>query len=106
MRPGLKVLIKGAGEMASGVAWRLHQSHFRLLMTETAHPLAIRRAVSYCEAVFEGHMVVEDVSAILINRSEDIPAAWERFQIPLMIDPPVDGAARFQSGRPGGGDVE
>jgi xanthine dehydrogenase accessory factor len=45
---GLRVLIRGAGEMASGVAWRLYQSHFRVLLTEIPHPLAVRRGGSFC----------------------------------------------------------
>jgi hypothetical protein len=44
MKPKLKVLIKGAGEIAIGVAWRLHQSHFHVLMIEIPKPLAIRHA--------------------------------------------------------------
>lgn len=42
---GLTILIRGAGEMASGVAWRLFQSHFRVLLTDIPQPLAVRRGV-------------------------------------------------------------
>jgi xanthine dehydrogenase accessory factor len=48
------VLIRGAGEMASGVAHRLYQSHFKICMVEISHPLAVRREVSFCEAIYEG----------------------------------------------------
>ena len=50
----ITVLIKGAGDIASGVAWRLYQCHMNVLMTETENPLAVRRAVSFCEAVYDG----------------------------------------------------
>ncbi len=46
----LIVLIRGAGEMASGVAHRLYRSHFRICMIEIPSPLAVRRGVSFCEA--------------------------------------------------------
>jgi len=87
MKRDLLVVIKGAGEMATGVAWRLHKSHIRVLMTETHEPLAVRSAVSFCEAVYEGRMTVEGVEAILIKHPDEITKAWENSQIPLLIDP-------------------
>ena len=53
------IVIRGAGEMASGVAWRLFQSHFKVLLMEIPQPLAVRRMVSFCEAVYEGRQTVE-----------------------------------------------
>ena len=86
MKKNLTVIIKGAGEMASGVAWRLHQSHLQVLMTETNSPLAVRRAVSFCEAVYNGRMTVEGVEAVLIDHAGQIGAVWADFKIPLLID--------------------
>ena len=60
------ILIRGAGEMAGGVAWRLFQSYFKVLLTEIPQPLAVRRMVSFCEAVYEGRPDVEGVEAVLI----------------------------------------
>ena len=48
------ILIRGAGDLASGVALRLHRSGLNVVMTELAQPLAVRRTVSYAEAVYEG----------------------------------------------------
>jgi xanthine dehydrogenase accessory factor len=51
--------------MASAVAWRIYMSNIRkILMLETASPLAVRREVSFCEAVHEGRKTVEGVEAI------------------------------------------
>lgn len=83
----LTVLIRGAGEMASGVAHRLYQSHFKLCMLEIAHPLAVRREVSFCEAVYDGEKEVEGVRAERISDPEEIPSIWEKGRIPLLIDP-------------------
>lgn len=83
----LCILIRGAGEMASGVAWRLFQSHFRLVMTEVAHPLAVRRAVSFCEAVYDGSKTVEGVTAVLVDHPDQLPRVWSRGCIPLLVDP-------------------
>ncbi len=91
----LIVLIRGAGEMASGVAHRLHQSHFKLCMTEVSHPLAVRREVSFCEAIYEGEKEVEGVRAKLISGSEEIESGWKKEYIPILIDPEVKRTRDF-----------
>ncbi|MBN2124339.1 MAG: EF2563 family selenium-dependent molybdenum hydroxylase system protein [Deltaproteobacteria bacterium] len=81
------VLIRGGGDLASGVAWRLYQSGFRVVITETQRPLAARRMVSFCEAVFEGRMTVEGVTAVLIPQASGAKAVWARGEIPVLVDP-------------------
>ncbi len=83
----LKVLIRGAGEMASGVAHRLHRCHFRVIMTEIPEPLCIRRRVSFSEAVFEGEQEVEGVRAVLISDPREAEEVWRQDAIPVIIDP-------------------
>lgn len=82
----LIILIRGAGEMASGVAHRLHQSHFKICMLEIPHPLAVRREVSFCEAIYEGEKEVEGVRAKFISNPEQIQSVWKKGKIPLLID--------------------
>jgi xanthine dehydrogenase accessory factor len=83
----LVVLIRGAGEMASGVAHRLHQSHFKICITEIPHPLAVRREVTFSEAIYEGEKEVEGVQAKLISKPEEIESVWKRGDIPILVDP-------------------
>ncbi len=83
----LNVLIRGAGEMASGVAHRLHQSHFKICMTEISHPLAVRREVTFSEAIYEGEKKVEGIRAKLIFKPEEIESAWKGGEIPILVDP-------------------
>ncbi len=83
----LVVLIRGAGEMASGVAHRLHQSHFKICMIEISHPLAVRREVTFSEAIYEGEKEVEGIRAKLIPKIEGIESAWKQGYIPILIDP-------------------
>jgi xanthine dehydrogenase accessory factor len=83
----LIVLIRGAGEMASGVAHRLHQSHFKICMIEISHPLAVRREVTYSEAIYEGKKEVEGTLAKLISKPEEIEMVWKKGDIPILIDP-------------------
>jgi xanthine dehydrogenase accessory factor len=84
---GLIVLIKGAGEMASGIAHRLYSSGLtRILMTDMQEPFAVRRTVCFCEAVYEGHAEVEGIKAVLIRDVVDANHAWERRQIAVIVD--------------------
>jgi xanthine dehydrogenase accessory factor len=88
----LVVLVKGAGEMATGVAHRLARSGFRVCLTEIQEPLAVRREVAFCEAVFEGQKEVEGLLARRVGSREEILRAWERGEIPVIVDP--QGAIR------------
>ncbi len=60
------VLIKGAGDLGTGVAYRLHRAGMQVVVTELAQPTVIRRAVSVAEAVYEGEVSVEDLRARLV----------------------------------------
>jgi xanthine dehydrogenase accessory factor len=94
---GPRILIKGAGEMASGVALRLFRSGYRILFTELERPLSIRRTVSFSECVDRGRWVVEGVHSVRIEKVEEASKIWNSGGIPLVVDP--EGNA-FQSFRP------
>ncbi|MGB5749623.1 MAG: selenium-dependent molybdenum cofactor biosynthesis protein YqeB [Desulfobacterales bacterium] len=84
----LTIVIKGAGEMASAVAWRLYMANFRkILMLETANPMAVRREVSFCEALHDGSQTVEGVKAVMAGAIEDIHREWEQGRIAVAVDP-------------------
>lgn len=84
----LKILIRGAGEMATGCACKLHHSgFFRILMTEIERPLAVRRTVSLCETVYEGSWTVEHVRAERIDHVEAAEGLWNKRVIPVLVDP-------------------
>jgi len=83
----LVVLIRGAGEVASGVAHRLHRSHFKICMLEIPHPIAVRREVSFCDAVYNGEKEVEGIRAKFISTQEEISSIWKKMKIPILVDP-------------------
>jgi xanthine dehydrogenase accessory factor len=86
--PDLKILVRGAGEMASGCACLLHRSgFFRILMTEIERPRAVRRTVSFCEAVYEESWTVEGVTAERIDQVEAAQDLWEKRLVPVLVDP-------------------
>ena len=82
------IAIKGAGEMASAVAWRLYMANLRhIFMLEIDHPLAVRREVSFCEAVHNGQKDVEGVKAVLVKKPDDVQTCWENRAIAVLVDP-------------------
>ena len=91
----LVVLIRGAGEMASGVAHRLYRSHFKVCLIEIRHPLAVRREVSFCEAVYDGEKEVEGIRAQLDSTPKEIPSVWQEKKIPLFVDPSGKETRKF-----------
>ena len=84
----LVIAIKGAGEMATGIACRLFKANFKnIFMMEAAHPLAVRRRVSFCEAVFDDTITVEGVTARKALDKYRIPFLWQKNEIPVVVDP-------------------
>ncbi len=83
----IKVGLRGGGDLASGIAWRLYQSGFKVFITEIPKPMAVRRKVAFCEAVYDGRAEVEGVEAVLIPKAEDVYPIWEQGKIPLLVDP-------------------
>lgn len=80
--------IKGAGEMATGVAWRLWQANIRnIFMLETPRPLAVRREVAFCETVYEGSKEVDGVTAVKVEGTAEIRRAWAGGKIAVLVDP-------------------
>lgn len=87
------VLVRGAGDLATGTILRLHNCGFRVLAVECARPSAIRRRAAFCEAVFDGTATVEGVTARLIDRIEQADAVWNAGEIPLIVDETASCAA-------------
>ncbi len=80
-------LIRGAGDLASGIALRLWHSGFDVAMTEIEHPTSIRRTVSFSEAVVNGRADVEDVSAQLAENITHAKELMKRDILPVFVDP-------------------
>jgi xanthine dehydrogenase accessory factor len=79
--------VKGAGDLGTGVAWRLHRCGFHVLVTETPQPAVIRRAVAFASAVYEGTVEVDGVTARLVEDEAGIAAAWAAGEVPVVVDP-------------------
>ena len=84
------VLIKGAGDLGTGVAYRLHRAGMQVVVTELAQPTVIRRAVSLAEAVYEEEAVVEGLRARLAHDLHEAKQALAADVVPVLADPLVD----------------
>jgi xanthine dehydrogenase accessory factor len=84
------VLVRGGGDLASGVALRLHRCRFQVIITELERPFAVRRRVSFAEAVYRGATRVEECTARRVADPEDrlgVQRIIEEGDIPVLIDP-------------------
>ena len=96
------ILLRGGGDIATGIALRLYRSGFRrLIILETAHPMAVRRRVAFSEAVYEGLCTVEGITAALAPRPEEIAPLWDAGCIPVMVDPQGVTIPRLRREQPG-----
>jgi xanthine dehydrogenase accessory factor len=90
------VLIRGGGDLASGVALRLYRAGLGVVITELPRPLAVRRTVAFAEAVYENQVTVEGVTARAVTDPTDtlkILNAIGKGQLPVLVDPDSASAA-------------
>jgi xanthine dehydrogenase accessory factor len=80
------IVLRGGGDLASGVALRLHHAGFQLVILELERPLSVRRSVSFSEAVYEGVQNIEGTTARLVS-PDQIQVTIESGEIPVLVDP-------------------
>ena len=89
------VLIKGAGELASGVACTLFGAGYRVLLTEIEQPTCVRRKVSFAAAIYDGEITIAGVTGQKADRWEDALSLIYNDKIAVMIDPWQQVKGRF-----------
>ena len=82
----MKILIKGAGDLATGIASRLYNSGYQILMTDIAVPLTVRRTVALSRAVYEGKAEVETMTGILVKNMDEAEKVLSDRNIPVIVD--------------------
>ena len=80
------ILIRGGGDLATGVAYRLHKAGLKVLVTEIAEPLSVRRKVSFSEAVYDGEITVEGLTGKLAT-PENVQSVLDENAVPVLVDP-------------------
>ena len=82
----MMVLIKGAGDLATGIAYRLKKSGFDVVMTEIHKPTTVRRTVAFSQAVFDNEIAIEGIKGIKVNNINEIYEEIREGNIPIIID--------------------
>ena len=82
----MMILIKGAGDLATGIAYRLKKSGFDIVMTEIDKPTTVRRTVAFSQAVFDNEIVIEGIKGVKVNNINEIYKEINQGNIPIIID--------------------
>ena len=90
------ILIKGAGDLATGIGWRLRRAGFNVVMTEIEQPLTVRLTVSYSQAVYCGRVEIEGITGVLVHSMAEAKAALAQGKIAVIVDPKADIAAEYK----------
>ncbi|MBN1286647.1 MAG: EF2563 family selenium-dependent molybdenum hydroxylase system protein [Anaerolineae bacterium] len=81
------ILVKGAGDLGTGVAWQLFKAGAAVVLTELADPLVVRRTVSFAPAVWQTTQTVEGVTARYVRFHEQAREVQKAGEIPILVDP-------------------
>ena len=81
------IVVKGAGDLATGIACRLFRSGFSVVMTETARPTTVRCTVAFSQAVYRAAAEVEGISAALVRTPEEALACTQTGRVAVLVDP-------------------
>lgn len=93
----MRVLIRGAGDLATGIAYRLYKCGFEIIMTEIAVPLTVRRTVAFSRAVYEGSAEVEGVKSVLVQTPDQAEKVLKNREIPVLIDPELKYKSEYHA---------
>lgn len=96
------VIIRGAGDLATGIALRLKRAHISVIMTDIPAPTAIRRTVAFSQAIVLGETKVEDVTARRVETPEAAMALLQENVVPVLAGPGGSLYLDFEAGRGGG----
>lgn len=80
------VIVRGGGDIATGTICRLHRCGYQILVLETESPTAIRRTVSFCEAVYDSTTTVEDVTAVRVQAPDACEEIWQQNKVAICVD--------------------
>ena len=91
------ILLRGGGDLATGIAYRLHHAGFPLIVTELPHPLVVRRRVALATAVLEGEIAIEDLRAVRVDSAEEALALANSGVIPVLVSTTLPADDRPQT---------
>ncbi len=90
------IYVRGGGDLATGVAARLHRCGFHVVVAEVERPRAVRRLVSLAEAIYQGTVEIEDLRGVRVAGALAALQSLQRGVIPVMVDPDADALAPLE----------
>ncbi|MFB6297117.1 MAG: selenium-dependent molybdenum cofactor biosynthesis protein YqeB [Salinirussus sp.] len=81
------VVVRGGGDLGSGVVYRLHRAGYPVVVSEVAEPTVVRRAVAFGSAIYEGEVTVEDVTGRRAAGIDETLAVLADGDVPVIEDP-------------------
>ena len=90
------VIVRGGGDIATGTIYKLVKSGFQVLVLEVEKPSAIRRNVAFCQAVYEGKYIVEDMTCFLVSSIEEAKHVMNSGNVAMMVDPKGDMISKVE----------
>ena len=81
------ILVKGAGDLATGTAVRLYRAGFQVVMTDVAQPTAVRRTVAFSQCIYDGQTTVEGITARKAENRDQVRDILAAGEIPVLVDP-------------------
>jgi len=80
------VVVRGGGDLGSGVIWRLRRVGFPVVVTELARPLTVRRTVAYSSAVIDGRITIDGIEGIRVDSPAAAIDAADMGVVPVLVD--------------------
>lgn len=80
------IIVRGGGDIATGIVHRLFKAGFKVIVLDIEKPLAIRRKVSFCQAIYSGEIIIEGVKGVLSKDINEVYDNLEKGYIPVYID--------------------
>jgi len=96
MHSSQKIVVRGGGDLATGVVQKFFRAGFPVVILETSAPTAIRRGVALCEAAYDGFVRVEDMNCRRVSGLDELEGCWRQGAIPLIIDPSGETIKQIQ----------
>ena len=87
-------LLRGGGDLGTGVALRLHRAGFPVAVCELESPLAVRRTVALSTAVTDGETTVDGLTARRVERSTEVAATAATGVVPVLVSPELPDLSR------------
>ncbi len=91
------VVVRGGGDLGSGVVYRLHQAGYPVVVTEVARPSVVRRGVAFGTAIYDGEVAVEDATGRRAGDVDEAVTVLADGDVPVLEDPDAAVAAELDA---------